>query len=185
MFINGNDTESIFVIIKSKNVDNILEIIRFIWQVYREKSTKEHLKKIEILWAEIYQIFKDDVSNDSKSIFSTLSKWFVFITEIDDKKLPILKESAKYTERNHNSYMIIEGMVSLVDNNPKAIGEIYLEMIANEIYPDFKQEDILIIIEKLFQLGEYDNALMICNKYKSKGAYFLNEISKQYSKAKM
>lgn len=179
MFNSSKNDETIFAVIESKDQESILEIIRFMWQVDR-KSIEEAQTNIFILWKKIYEVFKDDDSNSSQAIFSTLSKWFVFINTIDNVILPYLKLTAKYTEKNHNSYFIVEELERLVENNPKNVGELYIEMLNNDIFPTYKQEQIQHTVDLLYQLNEKDNALIICNLYKKRGIYFLNEISKKY-----
>lgn len=181
MFNSSKDNETIFEIIESKDREAILEVIRFLWQVDRKNIKKEDSSKIFTLWQKIYEIFKEDTSRDVQAIFSTLSKWFVFIDTINEKMLPYLKLTAKYTEKNHNSYFIVEELERLVGSNPKYVGEIYIEMINNSIFPTYKEVQIQNTIDLLYQLNEDKNALLICNLYKKRGIYFLNEVSKKYS----
>ncbi len=95
--------------------------------------------------------------------------------------MPYLKLTAKYTEKNHNSYFIVEELEQLVKSNPKYVGLLYIDMFNNGVYPTYKQEQIQNTIELLYQLNEQENALLICNLYKKRGIYFLNEVSKKYS----
>lgn len=181
MFNSSKDNETIFEIIESKDREAILEVIRFLWQVDRKNIKKEDSSKIFTLWQKIYEIFKEDTSRNAQAIFSTLSKWFVFINTINEKMLPYLKLTAKYTEKNHNSYFIVQELERLVGSNPKYVGEIYIEMINNSIFPTYKEVQIQNTIDLLYQLNEDKNALLICNLYKKRGIYFLNEVSKKYS----
>ncbi|MDD5406166.1 MAG: hypothetical protein PHE73_04385 [Sulfurovaceae bacterium] len=182
MFNSSKDNDTIFNVIESKDKESILEMIRFMWQVDRKIITKEARSKIFSLWQKIYEVFKDDDSNNAQEIFSTLSKWFVFVDTINNEILFYLKLTAKYTGKNHNSYFIVEELERLVKNNPKYVGELYVEILANDIPPTYKQEQIENTVESLYQLNEQENALKICNLYKKKGIYFLNEISKKYKK---
>lgn len=184
MFTSKKDNQTIFDVIDTKNRDNILEIIRFIWQLFRDKIDKNVLSQINILWSKIYQTFKDDDSSEAQAIFSTLSKWFVYLDVITDAIMPQLKLTAKYTEKNHNAYFIIEQLSRLVEKNPKFVGELYLEMLSNGVIPTYKQENIENTVETLYRLKEYDNANEICNRYRAKGVYFLNELSKKHEAIK-
>ena len=181
MFNSSKDNETIFEIIESKDREAILEMIRFMWQVDRKNIKKEDSGKIFTLWQKIYEVYKEDTSRDAQAIFSTLSKWFVFIEIINDDILPYLQLTAKYTEKDYNSYFIVEELERLVKDNSKCVGELYIDMLNNGIYPTYKQEQIQNTIESLYQLDEQKNALIICNLYKKRGIYFLNEISKKYT----
>lgn len=180
MFNSSKDNATIFDVVESKDQEAILELIRFMWQVHRENITEEVQTKIFSLWQRIYEVFREDGSSVSQAIFSTLSKWFVFIDAIDEEILPYLKLTAKYTEKNHNSYFIVEELEKIVHNSPKFVGQLYIEMLTNDIFPSYKQEQIENTIESMYKLGEKDSAKMICNLYRKRGIYFLNEISKKY-----
>jgi len=178
-YMNDFDEEMVFQLIGDKNIENNLEIIRFIWHLYRGK-TDGKLAYIYKLWQTLFDLYKDDQSEDMEQVFSTLSKWFIFIESIDDVNIEWLKTSAKYTEVNYNSYFVIEELLRLVESNAEAVGNVYLEMLNNDIFPTYKEEDIVAIVEKLFELGEVTQARQICNKYASEGVYFLNEVNKMY-----
>ena len=179
-YMNDFDEETIFQMISDKNLENNLEIIRFIWHLYRGRSNEGKEAYIFRLWGTIYDLYKNDDTEDMQQIFSTLSKWFVFIDNIDDANIEWLKISAKFTEVNYNSYFVIEELLRLVENNAESVGKIYLEMLINEVYPTYKEEDIISIVTRLFELDEVDKAREICNKYAEKGIYFLNNINKMY-----
>ena len=178
-YMNDFDKETVFLIIKEKNLENNLEIIRFIWHLYRDNPL-ERRSSINMLWETIYSLYKDDQSDDMQQIFSTLSKWFVFVDDIDESNIEWLKKSAIFTEINYNSYFILEQLLRMVENNAKNVGEVFLVMLDNGVPPTYKEEDIVAIVQKLFELGEAIQAREICNKYASEGVYFLNEVNKKY-----
>ena len=178
-YMSDFDKETVFHIIQEKNLENNLEIIRFIWHLYRDKPDDKRAF-IYKLWDTIYNLYKNDENDDMQQIFSTLSKWFVFVEKIDDTNIEWLKRSGQWTEINYNSYFLIEQLLRLVEQNAKYVGNIYLEMLHHNIYPTYKEENIIAIVEKLFKLGEVAQAREICNKYATEGAYFLNEINKHY-----
>ena len=162
-FMSDFDEETIFDVIESESVENILEIITFIWHGYRDNYKLKQAQKIYVLWNKIFDIFKDKSTDYSQEIFSSLSEWFVFIDTIDETNLEWLKISAKYTEKRFNSYMIIEQLLRLVKDNAKYVGEIYLEMVENDVFPTYKEDEIRNIISFLFENNEKDNATIICN----------------------
>lgn len=80
---------------------------------------------------------------------------------------------------NYNSYFILEELLRLVESNANSIGIIYLEILTNDVFPTFKEEDIVSTITRLFELGEVPHARKICNSYAGKGICFLNKINKE------
>jgi hypothetical protein len=178
-YMNDFDNETVIHVIQEKNLENNLNIIRFIWHLYRDNPI-EKLEYIHRLWETTYNLYKDEQTDDMQQIFSTLSKWFVFVEKVDDTNIEWLKRSAQWTEINYNSYFLIEQLLRLVEHNAKYVGNIYLEMLNNDVYPTYKEEDIIALVENLFELGEVTQARAICNKYASEGIYFLNEVNKKY-----
>ena len=178
-YMNDFDKETLLQIIQEKNLEDNLEIIRFIWHLYRDNPA-DKLDDIFRLWETIYNLYKDDQSDDMHQVFSTLSNWFVFVEKTDDTNIAWMKVSAKFTEVNYNSYFLIEQLLRLVEQNAKDVGNVYLEMLNNDVFPTYKEEDIVAIVEKLFEVGEVTQAREICNKYAAEGIYFLNIINKQY-----
>ena len=176
-YMDDFDSETIFDIIKSQNSNNIIEIIIFIWHGYRDKYERDDLEKINILWNKIFDIFKSETNSEAQDIFSELCKWFVFIKNIDETNVELLKLSAKHSEKQHNNYFITEELLRLVKDNAKYVGEIYLYMTENNVYPDYKKEDIEETIFSLLKT-ENENAIKICNNYAQRGIYFLNDLLK-------
>lgn len=178
-YMNDFDEETIFQIIQEKNLEKNLEVIRFISHLYRDNPLEKR-SHVFTLWDTIYNLYKDEQTGDMQQIFSTLSKWFVFLEEINETNIEQLKITAEFTEINYNSYFVIEQLMRLVEHNANFVGQVYLSMFDNDVYPTYKEEDIGTIVEKLFQLGEIPIAREICNKYAAQGIYFLNEINKKY-----
>jgi hypothetical protein len=178
-YMNDLDNETLVQVIQKKNLENNLNIIRFIWHLYRDNPI-EKLEYIYRLWEVIYNLYKDGQTDDMQQIFSELSIWFAFVENIDDVSIEWLKKSAQWTEINHNSYFLLEQLLRLVKQNAKYVGNIYLEMLNNDVYPTYKEEDIIAIVENLFELDEVTQAREICNMYAAEGIYFLNEVNKKY-----
>ena len=178
-YMSDFDEDTVFQIIQKKDLENNLEIIRFIWHLYRDKLDEKR-DFIYKLWDTIYNLYKDDDNDDMQQIFSTLSKWFVFVKKIDDTNIEWLKRSGQWTEINYNSYFLIEQLLRLVEQNAKYVGSIYLEMLHHNVYPTYKEEDIVAIVEKMFEFGEVTQARGVCNKYASAGIYFLNEVNRKF-----
>ena len=58
---------------------------------------------------------------------------------------------------------------------PTKVGNLYLEMLNARIYPDYDKEDIVAIVQTLYDLKEKETANRICNVYYSKGFGFLKD----------
>ena len=81
-----------------------------------------------------------------------------------------LKLSAKYVRQRFNSAFFVETLREHAPQTPKEVGEIYLEMLNNKIYPDYPPTDIQEIVRILYNQGHKEEADEICNLYAAAGA---------------
>ena len=78
--------------------------------------------------------------------------------------------------RDYNTPFFIEYLLKHASETPAKVGEIYLEMLNADIYPDYKKEDIQEIVRLLYDKNEKESADRICNLYGAKGFDFLKDI---------
>jgi len=177
------DEESlIFQLIENKNINQILEIVRFFWML-RDKLTDKIKSKVKPLWKKLYELGKqNEESQEYKKLFSNLSKWLSLIDEIDDEIYVWLKLSAKYVNRGSNNLYFVEYLMKHASKTPKKVGEIYLDMLNANIYPDYSQEHIQKTVCLLYDNNEKEIADKICNLYGEKGYLFLKDIYNKYNK---
>jgi len=180
---NLEDEKSlIFQLIENKNINQILEIVRFFWML-RDKPTVKIKSKVKPLWKKLYELGKqNEESQEYKKLFSNLSKWLSLIDEIDDEIYVWLKLSAKYVNRDFDSTFFIEYLMEHASKTPAKVGEIYLDMLNSNIYPDYSQEHIQKTVCLLYDNNEKEIADKICNLYGEKGYLFLKDIYKKYNK---
>ena len=115
-----------------------------------------------------------------QEILSSLSGWLGLIDRIDAEALKWLKLSAKYVERGFDSASFVEALREHVTQTPKEVGEIYLEMLNNKIYPDYPPTDIQEIVRILYNQGYKEKADEICNLYAAAGFDFLRPLYEEY-----
>jgi hypothetical protein len=177
-----SDQSLIKKLILSRNYELLKKIPYFIWGL-RDKVDDKKKTKIKRLWSELYDMVKSDIrSKKAKSLASDLSKWLVFLDEITDEDFNHLMLSAKYINEEWNSSFFIEYLDKHVASNPKKVGQIFLEIINNDVYPDFEREHVVSIVDTLFKKNESKISRIICNSYLKKGYNFLNEVFIKYTK---
>ena len=76
-------------------------------------------------------------------------------------------------EENWNSVFFIEYLLKHVVKTPTMVGNLYLKMLNAETYPYYREEDIVAIVQALYDSKEKDTANKICNLYYTKGFEFL------------
>ena len=149
--------------IESTKQERVISFWEIVYQHYREKGSKT--------W-----------SSGERELVSDLVLLTSFLSEIDSTSSEWLNLSAPHVEVNHNSPSLLEEFVRLVAISPREVGLVYLEMLTNGIYPTYKKENVISIVEALYAAGEKEIADSICNAY---GAVydFLQPIWKRHNKA--
>ena len=177
------DEESlIFQLIENKNINQLSAIVIFFWMI-RDKLNDKIKSKIKYLWKKLYELAKQNEENmEYQKLISDLSKWLVLIDEIDGEIFEWLKLSAKYVDKNHNTSFFIEYLSKHVLKTPKEAGELYIEMLKADIYPEYNKEHIQQIVRTLYEEKEKKIADLICNLYGEKGYYFLKDLYYNYNK---
>jgi len=166
----------IFQLINNKNIDQLSAIISFFWMLRDELNDKIKIK-VKPLWETLYELTRQSEENTKyQKLISNLSKWLSLIDEIDDEIFEWLKLSAKYFDRDYNTTFFIEYLLKHASETPAKVGEIYLEMLNANIYPDYKKENIQEIVRILYDKDEKESADRICNLYAAKGFEFLKDI---------
>ena len=89
--------------------------------------------------------------------------------------------SVKAIEENLASGFFIEYLRRHVMKTPNKVGSLYLQMLKAGTYPDYKKEDIVTIVQSLYDLKEKETANRICNIYHSKGFEFLRETFEKHN----
>jgi len=173
-YINDIDNDTIFDIINSKDTNNILGIIRSIFQVYGGTENKGEKDKIKIIWNKIDETCQStDVEDveDIQKIFNALCDWFVFLDEILDEDIKLLKHTVGRAKDDYQN--LLTEMARLSSEYAQGINELYKHMIDNNIYPTtYRTEDIKQILDNL----DDNDALKIRNSYHAKGMYRIAEL---------
>ena len=168
----------LFILLEDWNSKDILEMISYFWMLRRaEELSDKHIEKIILFWDFIFTHYKNKIElcNDDKNILASIAKLAVFLDRIDERNFEWLKLSVKYLSNNFSSFFI-EYLDKLVDNSPNEAGLVYLEILENDIYPDYDEKHIKSIVYKLYNNHQKDIADEICNLYGSKGLNFLRDI---------
>ncbi|MBX0311610.1 MAG: hypothetical protein JHC31_07500, partial [Sulfurihydrogenibium sp.] len=174
----------IFQLLENKNIKQILEIVNYFWVIAKNKPIEKIKSKVKPLWKEIYKLTKQYEENEEfQKIISDISKWLVFIDEIDDEIMEWLILSAKYLnkDRGLNDIFFIKYLMKHTSKTPAKVGKIYLEMLKADIYPNYKREHIEEIVRLLYENNEKEIADKICNLYGEKGYFFLKDIYGKYN----
>jgi len=169
-------TSLISKLIENKNVSQLSAIVSFFWML-RDKLTDKIKTKVKPIWKVLFELLSQSKENpEYQKIISNLSKWLSLIDEIDEQALEWLKLSAKFIQVDFNASFFIKYLLKHAAKTPAKVGEIYIEMLHGDLYPDYKKEDIQEIVRILYDKGQTKNADIIYNLYSAKGFDFLKDI---------
>jgi hypothetical protein len=196
---NTDKEDSLFwVMLMDKKTENKhtrwLEIPDFFWAfteksfkkdetVKREPTSEERKKKILEFWAWTYKnrtLIETKLGKNYESFLSKLSKLTVFIDSIDEDNKKWLLLSAPYIGLHHNEGFFIEYLTKFEDvESIKRIGQIF-QKILDGITPTYQQENIKLLVRRIYEKGQKEDADIICNTYGRRGSHFLRDIWKEY-----
>lgn len=160
---------------ETDNTEYLSELVTFMW-TFRNREDEELKRKIKPMWKAIIVKLSPNLEKDEyRIIASNLGKWLSLVDTIDDDVYEWLQISVEAIEENWNSDFFIEYLRRHVIKTPTMVGNLYLKMLNAGTYPDYKKEDIIAIVQALYDLNEKESAIRICNIYFSKGFEFLRE----------
>ena len=176
-----NDENSlIYQLINSGNPKLLSGMVDFVPGRQYDASDKVN-SKVKPAWRTLIAILSPKSTEaEYREILGSLSGWLGLIDRIDAEALKWLKLSAKYVERGFDSASFVEALREHVTQTPKEVGEIYLEMLNNKIYPDYPPTDIQEIVRILYNQGYKGKADDICNLYAAAGFDFLRPLYEEY-----
>lgn len=75
-----------------------------------------------------------------------------------------------------SNFFIVENLLNCIEKSPKEVAAIFIEILNNGTYPEYKKEDIINIVETLYEKGEKESAGKICNLYGMNNMHFLRPL---------
>ena len=172
-----------------------LEVADFFWSISGrsikketkdddEKPLKERKEKILKFWewtVNKQNYVKTKLGSDYTSFLGKMAELTLFLDRIDKKTEKWLMLSVPHIDKHHNSMFFMEYLTKFEDDKSvKRIGKIFLKVLEGTT-PTFKQEDIQLIVKRLYDLGKKDldvkkDADDICNTYGRRGIHFLKDL---------
>ena len=171
--------------------DRLKDIASFFWSASgRRKGAKQGEDVSEEFKTKIIAFWKWMFSNKEEiatklgdtypSFLGQLAELTILFKKIGKDEFDLLMLSAPYVDLNHNATFLIEYLTQFEDETSiKNIGKIYLKVLENAT-PIFKSEDILLIVERIYQKGDKKDADEICNTYGRRGQHFLKDVFYKY-----
>jgi len=176
--------------------DRWLKVVRFFWSLTGRtirKEGKDSEKGIEeeirnnILefweWTFNKQDFVEaNLGNDYNSFLGQVAELTILLDKIDEVAERWLLLCAPYIDLQHGATLFVEYLTKFDDEESiKRIGKIFLKLLENTT-PTFRQEEIALIVRRIYDKGDRNDADAICNTYGRRGIHFLKPLWEEYQK---
>jgi hypothetical protein len=178
---NLNDPRSLINrLIRQARTNHLHRVVKFIGSDRQNRQLVQD--KIKPLWRKLYRLLlKNEDREDFKQIAAAISQWAHLVEPIDDEVFSWLK----YSFRNMNSpgyaERFMDFLYNYLNNEPEKTAQLYLEMIELGIFPWYKEERIIEIVETLYEKNYKEYADKICIIYGKNGFFFLKELYQKYN----
>lgn len=174
-----DETSLIYQLINRGSPELLSALIHFFWR-QRDALPAELKEKVRPTWRALCESFsrKEDVT-EYQEVFSRLSGWVALVDQIDAEVLNWLKLSISSIKR-HDVTFFVEALRLHVSKTPAEVGEIYLEMLTNHVYPYYDRTEIEETVRVLYRAGHKQVADQICNLYGEAGFDFLRPLYDEY-----
>ncbi len=172
----NDKTSLIYQLINGDNPNHLSHLVHFFWR--QRDSLPEKMKaKVRPTWRALYESLsqKDDIEKYGE-VLSRLSGWVALVDKIDTEVLKWLKMSTQHMKGLTDSAFFVEDLLPHTTNTPAEVGDIYLGMLKNNIYPYHDQEHIQGIVRVLYNMEHKEVADRICNLYGAAGFDFLRSL---------
>lgn len=152
----------------------------------QEEPSEDFKKKILAFWGWSFsesgqEFIKSRLGEVYPSFLSRMAELTIWLDKIDETSEKWLMLCAPHIEIEHRSAFFIEYLTKFNDEESvKRISKIFIKVLESAT-PTFKQEEIQLIVERLYKVGEKDIAIKadadnICNTYGRRGVHFLKDL---------
>jgi hypothetical protein len=172
-----NDEKSLIsCVLNSKNTEHYSEIIYFWWTLRESNSeNSDYKEKTKELWGKLYEVLNIEQDKpEFRQSASKLSMWLDIVDQIDDDVKNYMGLSVKYSE--FGGADLVDHLYKHTEKCFKNVGEILLSMLEAEKIPSYHEDNIKVIVEKLYSEGLSECADKICNIYFEHSILFLRDI---------
>ncbi|MBI4765542.1 MAG: hypothetical protein HY787_13220 [Deltaproteobacteria bacterium] len=144
-----------------------------------EDNFEELKKKILDFWAWTFseQDFIKTILGDDCGIFlGQVAGLTNLLDSIDEKNEEWLLLCSPHVDRHDNAMSFIEKLTRFEDEESiRRIGKIFLKVMENTT-PTFMEEQVGLIVSKIYEKGDKNDADAICNTYGRRGIHFLKPL---------
>jgi len=130
--------------------EEISHLIWFMWTL-RKKGDEKLKNKIYELWPRV--LHNIDLSKrEGRRMASQLCHWAVFVDHVEEDRRQLLLAIAPYSDESHNSYILLESISEISEQQPFEAHEIWMKMLEGST-SDYPEKAIRNIFTNLLKEG--------------------------------
>lgn len=151
----------------------------------QEEPSEDFKKKVLAFWewtVKEQELIKSKLGEKYNPFLSRMAELTIWLDKIDEITEKWLMLSAPFIEIDYRSSFFIEYLTKFIDDEEslKCVSKVFLKVLETAT-PTFKKEDIQLLVERIYKVGEKDVAIKadadnICNTYGRRGVHFLKEL---------
>lgn len=151
-----------------------------------EDNFEELKKKILDFWAWTFNkqdFVKTNLADEYGKFLGQIAGLTILLDNIDEEKEKWLLLCAPHVDRHDSAVSFIENLTKFEDEESiKRIGKIFLKVLENTT-PAFMEEQIELIVSRIYEKGDKSDADTICNAYGRRGIHFLKPLWEKHQKS--
>lgn len=136
-------------------------------------SVRPHGPKVLEFWRRVEARIRGD-GGDFSELRSSLSLLAAYLNDLDSPMVEVWESAARYAQRHHHGYVLVEEMARLVGQYPKEVARVF-QAALKSFLPDYRREDIVRCVTGLAEAGQFEEAETICNIYAERHSDLLKE----------
>ena len=128
------------------------ELSNLVWFIWTMRKNDDGLKeKVYELWPKILEA-ADTSTYKGKRLASQLCLWAVYVDEVDEQRLNLLRAIAPYADIDHHSSQLLKSLAAISKTQPFEAHEIWMKLLETST-PDYPKESIREILKNLEAQG--------------------------------
>lgn len=152
----------------------------------KEETSNTVIKKVIEFWEWTYNqqdLVKANLGEGYNAFLEQLTELTVLFDKIDENRERWLLLCAPHIEQR-KAHFFIQSLTKFDDEESvRRIGKIFLKVLEHTT-PMFKEEDMKLIVRRIYEKGDRNDANEICEVYGRHGLHFLRPLWEEFQKKK-
>jgi hypothetical protein len=139
--------------------------------------------KIVPLWKKLIDVIIPKAGKpEFQEVLVSLNNWINLLDKLDNQAAEILYKLVKFLKYDYQAKFLLDGLQRFVDTQPKLVGNVLLELTSSGLYVAYKNKEMISLVKSIYEKGEKNTGNQVCNLYREKGLFYLEELYDTFNK---